>query len=123
MQKVVTLGHTEEKHVTSKTQLRKRFYGCKLNAVSSYFTYGDADKMINQILSKNTKRINHWIDEQKTINENKRLVLYGTSSNPVGFGYFRTNEGVEFDENLKKACIVLEKKGEQYNVVTSYLVR
>lgn len=113
MQKVMTLGHTEEKHVTSKTQLRKRFYGCKLNAVSSYFTYGDADKMINQILSKNTKRINHWIDEQKTINENKRLVLYGTSS----------NEGVEFDENLKKACIVLEKKGEEYNVVTSYLVR
>lgn len=119
MQKVMALGHTEENHIVSKTKLRRRLYGCNLNAVSSYFTYEDADEMIRQTLSRNSKRIYHW----RNMKDKKRLVLYGTSTNPVGFGYFRTDKGVEFDETLKKACIVLEKEDEQYKVVTSYLVR
>lgn len=118
MQNVMAQGHTEEKHVTSKTKLRRRLYGCNLNAVSSYFTCEDAEKMISQVVHKNQDKIENWLMKPM-----EKLVLYGESLEPVGFGYFIEKENVIFDSNLKKACVVLKKEEDTFEVLTSYLLR
>lgn len=118
MMQIQSFGHTEEKHVTSKRQLRKRLYGAGKKSVSSYFSQEDAEKMIKSILHKNSSRIQKW---EKTSKE--RLVLYGVSQTPVGFGYFKEGEKVIFEENLRKACLVLKKNQDSIEILTSYLVK
>lgn len=120
MEDIIKKGHLD-RHITSKTKLRRRLYGCNMDAVSSYFTYDIAQKTINSTIQKNQQKINKWRNQNE-----KKLVIYDKSQKALGFGYFRENENVIFCEDLKKFCIVLEKESEKshdYRIVTSYLLR